>query len=358
MTRPTIVAEPLPEYIVVSEEMTPMKTFTELLNTPEMHESLATCTPTGRAFLERLAATLDSLPLDLQNIAVKDLHAIADARSYQLGRQHGREEAARDIVERASRAVNPPTLDAEDIAAIATVRAHFDYLARTAAERDYLSGIIDRAETSGDCPVLLNDLADALEHEPYYCGFLVTEAALGEHGGANKTGTPRVTMDGGALFVRCGDGRDPDDLRGTIEDRAHERPQFVREVVRLHTRGLVILDTDEETYVMTEAEYTAPPSFAPAVRLDPTYRAANGDLTSEPVGPVAYHDFSVGDGLTRVLIGPFEDERGIDLIIAGCQVGSGCVDDPQLTFQQVREIRDNLTTLLDDPRVVAALADR
>lgn len=95
------------------------------------------------------------------------------------------------------------------------------------------------------------------------------------------------------------------------------------------------------------------------VFAEPTYRdPASGDLTDDPACPLAYHDFVIGEDLTRVLIGPFDSAYGIELLIAGCQVGSSFADEPQLTFDQVRQIRDNLTALLEDARVIAALGDR
>jgi hypothetical protein len=152
----------------------------------------------------------------------------------------------------------PPALDAEDTAAIATVRAHFDQLAQTDAERAYLNGVIDQAERTGNCPVLLNDLANGLLRERWTgYSFLVSEAALGDDGDEHKISTVRLTTVGDALYVQAGNAPDPSDLEAVIEDRANEHVQQVREIVRLQRRGLVILDTDEETFVLTEAEYAA-----------------------------------------------------------------------------------------------------
>jgi hypothetical protein len=68
----------------------------------------------------------------------------------------------------------------------------------------------------------------------------------------------------------------------------------------------------------------------------------------------AYIDFKIGDGLTKVLIGSYSgDKAGVELIIGGESINSG--KDEVLTLSDVRQLRDNLTALLNDPRLGAVM---
>ena len=71
----------------------------------------------------------------------------------------------------------------------------------------------------------------------------------------------------------------------------------------------------------------------------------------EEGGPM-YTDFKLGDGLTRVMIGTHGgDKAGIELVIGGETINDKV--DEVITLDDVRQIRDNLTMLLNDPRVQA-----
>ena len=68
----------------------------------------------------------------------------------------------------------------------------------------------------------------------------------------------------------------------------------------------------------------------------------------------SYTDFSVGSELTGVMVGTLADGKdGIDLVIGGRDINPHL--DEVLTLDDVRQLRDNLTALLNDPRLVAAV---
>jgi hypothetical protein len=94
-------------------------------------------------------------------------------------------------------------------------------------------------------------------------------------------------------------------------------------------------------------------TVAAAARVELAYYAADGDLTDEPGGPLACTDFVVGDGLTKALIGIHTDKPGVELIIGGSAINEQL--DEVLTLADVRQLRDNLTVLMSDERLVAAL---
>ena len=67
-----------------------------------------------------------------------------------------------------------------------------------------------------------------------------------------------------------------------------------------------------------------------------------------------YADFSAGDGLTKALIGTHGGTKdGIELIIGGWPINEHL--DEVLTLDDVRQLRDNLTALLNDARLLAAV---
>lgn len=93
---------------------------------------------------------------------------------------------------------------------------------------------------------------------------------------------------------------------------------------------------------------------ADQITVTPIYRdPESGDLTEEPAGAPVLYDFTIGTDLTKVMLGTFGGEkRGVDLIIGGT-----CINDylhQVITLADVRTLRDNLDTLLADPRVRAA----
>ncbi len=83
----------------------------------------------------------------------------------------------------------------------------------------------------------------------------------------------------------------------------------------------------------------------------PVWRDGNGDLSWEAGVSIAYYDYAVGEGLTKVLIGiSTEGKPGLELIIGGSQINTFL--DQALTLDDIRELRDNLSALLDDPRLL------
>lgn len=68
----------------------------------------------------------------------------------------------------------------------------------------------------------------------------------------------------------------------------------------------------------------------------------------------AYTDFTVGNGLTKVLLGTHSsDKSGVELVVGGACINER--SDEVLTLDDVRQLRDNLTALLHDTRVLAAV---
>jgi hypothetical protein len=65
-----------------------------------------------------------------------------------------------------------------------------------------------------------------------------------------------------------------------------------------------------------------------------------------------YTDYTVGTGLTKVLVGTYAGEKdGVELTIGGCPINERL--EQVLTLADVRQIRDNLSALLGDVRVQA-----
>ena len=68
----------------------------------------------------------------------------------------------------------------------------------------------------------------------------------------------------------------------------------------------------------------------------------------------AYTDFTVGNGLTKVLLGTHSgDKSGVELVVGGACINER--SDEVLPLDDVRQLRDNLTALLNDTRVLAAV---
>ncbi len=68
-----------------------------------------------------------------------------------------------------------------------------------------------------------------------------------------------------------------------------------------------------------------------------------------------YTDFVIGDGLTGVLIGTYgSDKPGVELTIGGSNLNARV--DQILTLSDVRQLRDNLTAILGDPRLAGVVA--
>jgi len=75
----------------------------------------------------------------------------------------------------------------------------------------------------------------------------------------------------------------------------------------------------------------------------------------------AWLDFQAGDQVgERVMIGVdiLGGRPGVELVILGNQIGPSFIDQPQLTLDDVRQIRDDLTALLADDRLLGALAEQ
>jgi hypothetical protein len=70
-------------------------------------------------------------------------------------------------------------------------------------------------------------------------------------------------------------------------------------------------------------------------------------------GPI-YNDFVAGDGLTKVLIGTYGDDKaGVELIIGGTGINDKVED--VITLADVCQLRDNLTAILSDARLAEVL---
>ena len=66
-----------------------------------------------------------------------------------------------------------------------------------------------------------------------------------------------------------------------------------------------------------------------------------------------YTDYQAGSGLTGVMIGTYDNDKpGVELIIGGKPINE--MIDQVMTLADVRQLRDNLTALLNDARLVAA----
>ena len=107
-------------------------------------------------------------------------------------------------------------------------------------------------------------------------------------------------------------------------------------------------------------------SRTPAERAYDAQCLSRIEYTQAPAAPVTvetwlgdegrhYVDFLAGEGITKVLIGFYgPDKPGIELAI-----GEYCLNPlltEVITLADVRTLRDNLSTLLADPRVIAGRA--
>jgi hypothetical protein len=119
-----------------------------------------------------------------------------------------------------------------------------------------------------------------------YC--ISSSVGVGATGGGGPLFCPLwLEQRDGALTVCLAnmDGTGPSTDPGYEE---YNRPQRVREITRLYTRGLVILDTDDdETFVMTEAEYRAC-----GVQAPPLANTLPGEINGNPIDLVV--GFSIG----------------------------------------------------------------
>ena len=119
----------------------------------------------------------------------------------------------------------------------------------------------------------------------------------------------------------------------------------------------------EQTYY-AQLSHTSAPATEPAPEAEaeaapvaevvatPVWRQANGDLSWEAGVSIACFDYAIGEGLTRALIGTHDhDKEGIELIIGGNPINERVEE--VITLADVRRLRDNLSTLLADPRVQA-----
>ena len=79
---------------------------------------------------------------------------------------------------------------------------------------------------------------------------------------------------------------------------------------------------------------------APAVQVE-TWQLEGGEVNT---------DYAIGEGLTRVVIGiSGNDKPGLELIIGGSAINQYLNE--VLTLADVRQLRDNLNTILADPRL-------
>jgi hypothetical protein len=102
-----------------------------------------------------------------------------------------------------------------------------------------------------------------------------------------------------------------------------------------------------ETHAAEAATIGLSPAFAPLVA--PAIQ--NEQWQSED--GTTYTDFAIGDGLTKALISPDGHERpGVHLIIGGSSINDHTEE--VITLADVRQLRDNLTALLNDARVKQA----
>ena len=66
-----------------------------------------------------------------------------------------------------------------------------------------------------------------------------------------------------------------------------------------------------------------------------------------------YTDYHAGSGLTGIMVGTYDNDKpGVELIIGGRLINEGI--DQVITLADVRQLRDNLTALLNDARLQAA----
>ena len=92
---------------------------------------------------------------------------------------------------------------------------------------------------------------------------------------------------------------------------------------------------------LSSRPHAAAPEPAAVVQTE-TYQLEDG---------TPYTDLAAGAGLTRVVIGSYGDGKaGLELIIGGSQINQYI--DEVLTVDDVRELRDNLSALLADPRLL------
>lgn len=99
--------------------------------------------------------------------------------------------------------------------------------------------------------VMLLDLAERLTAEPEFNGVQVSPL-VEEHGGMSDP--PILSRDANGLTIRLG-GEPWGDVLNQVEQRLINPSQRVHEVVVLKRRGFVIVDADEDVFVLTEEEY-------------------------------------------------------------------------------------------------------
>jgi hypothetical protein len=134
---------------------------------------------------------------------------------------------------------------AEDAEPAAIVLAHLDAFTETEEERAWVRNACAEDHHR------LEDWAHRLTRPTSWHGVLTSP---GVYDGEGLAHTPRLSVDAsGDLFVQCG-GEEPSKLEALIDRRIMEPPQKVSELVTLKRRGLVILDAEEEVFIMTQQE--------------------------------------------------------------------------------------------------------
>ena len=107
-------------------------------------------------------------------------------------------------------------------------------------------------------------------------------------------------------------------------------------------------DTRTPAEIAYDATRLSPAPVPVALEAQPAITAETWQ--SEAGEP--YTDFTIGEGLTKVLIGTYNDKPGIELVIGGACINTYLHE--VITLADVGQLRDNLTALLNDARLQAA----
>ena len=97
--------------------------------------------------------------------------------------------------------------------------------------------------------------------------------------------------------------------------------------------------------------HASTPAEVPAQTTEPLPTV--NELTWESEGS-SYTDYYIDVGVARVVIGTYNDKPGVELIINGVGLNPELAE--IITLADVRRLRDNLTALLSDARLLAIQA--
>ena len=179
---------------------------------------------------------------------------------------------------------------------------------------------------------------------------------------AKTHSTPEIPMGKHIAFNR--DSKDFDFFydRQYLGSRAERRDaeeclnEYAYDLARGYITPACAQDADPIPFPETVAVNVAPAQVdepVAAIKVTPVYRQANGDLSWEAGVEVVGFDYTIGEGLTKVLIGVGGGVReGIELIIGGSALNQRLSE--VITLADVRRLRDNLSALLTNPRVQQA----